>query len=425
VIDYAQSNATSNVLSPVVDSNVIANYTYNFNMAFDGSSEIAVDTVSDYSIFTVVEDSVGNLGVGKNIQLYKKEFFLDDSTVPTSDIIDLDASATYTTPIFNTFQTLFRDVSGLTQVKYPINVQESFSVSLWRKLTGSAYIQFGNALTTPGTGQYIKFDNRAGGRTFQITDSTGANLLNNSTTATLSMTDLDLFFLSISYDKPNNTITFLANNTVLAHTTLPTGFVSTSSSTAYLIFEHDYVDDVRIYNEAVKGLGEFKYISYTRGYPVIPEFIQTIVPAKPGTQPVVTGQSHARGIVAIGVEIFTNRTSRTISSFSSTIGGGYFFKFENEVNFSASATITFYEPTLLYLCSMFNQEYSHPENFTDDFTEFWYYDKEAPKIISVDFLDMYYHDTGITKIYKREFPAGTSQLRINGQKTVLYTFGPP
>jgi hypothetical protein len=74
VIDYAQSNATSNVLSPIVDSNVIANYTYNFNMAFDGSSAIAVDAISEYSIFTVVEDSVGNLGVGS--------ILLDDGLPP-------------------------------------------------------------------------------------------------------------------------------------------------------------------------------------------------------------------------------------------------------------------------------------------------------------------------------------------------------
>jgi hypothetical protein len=64
VIDYAQSNATLNILSPDVDSNVIANYTYNFNMAFDGSSLIAVVDGDAYSIFTVVEDSAGNLGVG-------------------------------------------------------------------------------------------------------------------------------------------------------------------------------------------------------------------------------------------------------------------------------------------------------------------------------------------------------------------------
>jgi hypothetical protein len=28
-----------------VDSNVIANYTYNFDMAFDGTSEVAVDAI--------------------------------------------------------------------------------------------------------------------------------------------------------------------------------------------------------------------------------------------------------------------------------------------------------------------------------------------------------------------------------------------
>jgi hypothetical protein len=53
---------------------VIANYTYNFNMAFDGSSEIAVVDGDAYSIFTVVEDSAGNLGVGS--------ILLDDGLPP-------------------------------------------------------------------------------------------------------------------------------------------------------------------------------------------------------------------------------------------------------------------------------------------------------------------------------------------------------
>jgi hypothetical protein len=405
-------------------------------MAFDGSSEIAVVDGDAYSIFTVVEDSAGNLGVGKTIQLYEKEFFLDDSTVPTSEIL-LDITGNtpeYTTSLYQSYQVLQRSPIGITKIKYPINVQESFTVNMWNLWSGINHIliQFdndGQESTKYFSEKYIMYKPHGSGTHIIVSNYINDSLsyvVNDNATSKYGerSSSTILFHLGIVYDKQTNKLTFYPNNNIKEYT-LPVDYILPANKVAYLIFDHNMTDDVRIYNGQAKSRAELRYINYTRGYPVIPEFIQTIAPAKPATRPVVTGQTHSIVTVVTGLQYFTNRTEYTISSFSSVLDGGYLFKFENEVNFSASATITFYEPTLLYLVSSTNLEYSHPENFTDDFTEFWHYDKEAPKLIGNDFLGESYYNSGSAKVYNREFPIGTSQLRINGTKTVLYTVGPP